>query len=77
MRSFYSLLSVALLAGLSAADHGPSVVIDPGDPTGPRPDPGLPIRFKRAHGTASADHYASSPGSRQRKRRKKARQGGR
>ncbi len=75
MRSRFSLLSIAMLASL-APSAGPSVG-DPSDPTGPRPDPGLPIRFKYAHGTASSQAYASTPGSRQRKRRKAARQGGR
>lgn len=75
MRSIYSLLSIAMLAGLSSSSG--SAVADPVNPTGPRPDPGLPIRFKHAHGTASEGWYGSTPGSRQRKRRKAARQGGR
>lgn len=50
MRSFYSLLSIAMLAGLSSGAG--QAVSGPVDPTGPRPDPDMPIRFKHAHGTA-------------------------
>jgi len=75
MRSVFAL-SVLALAACASADAAPSVT-DPSDPAGPRPDPGLPIRFERAHGTASARMYSNSPGSRQRKRRKAQRQGGR
>lgn len=75
MRSVFALSLLALAASTST---GPAPSIsDPSDPAGPRPDPGLPIRFERAHGTASARMYSSSPGSRQRKRRKAQRQGGR
>lgn len=74
MRSFFALSILALAAGVQPS--APSVA-DPVDPTGPRPDPGLPIRFKHAHGTASEGWYGSTPGSRQRKRRKAARQQGR
>lgn len=73
MRSVFALSLIAL-AG--AASSSPPAVADPSDPAGPRPDPGLPIRFEHAHGTASARWYGSTPGSRQRKRRKAGRQKG-
>lgn len=72
MRSFFALSLLALAS--VGPETAPAATVT--DPTGPRPDPGLPIRFEHAHGTASARMYSSSPGSRQRKRRKAQRQGG-
>ena len=68
-------LSLAALAGAaSASDPAPPVSASPaGGP--PVPD-SLPIRFEHAHGTASARWYPTSPGTRQRKRRKAQRQRG-
>jgi len=75
MRSAFAL---SLIAPAASASTGPAPsVSDPSAPASPRPDPGLPIRFEHVHGTASARLYSSSPGSRQRKRRKAQRQGGR
>lgn len=61
-------LTVAALAGAAGPAEPP-----PPDSASPASGPpvldSLPIRFERAHGTASARWYPTKPGTRQRKRR--------
>lgn len=73
MNHMLSLVTLACVAGMGETS-GPVTVQDSSPGSTPRVPDMLPIRFERAHGTASASHYAVKPGTRQRKRRKAARQ---